>query len=765
MTSDGCGAGAASGLVTVAAAIFRPCDAARVQPVAWTWWPLADAASPKIFNASREARGGDIISIQGANFELETKVLLDGPGGSRKELPVVNRVGEMQMAVQLPATLADPVIVHVTNSHGTSEPLRLNAARPQQLDATRLAPGGRFRVFGRSLRVAGHQPSLTVAGQPATIDLEASTESMLVATLPATAQPTEAATIASDNGNGTGTTSLEVPVAIEAGAGDPLDPEVGWSAGFSFAGHSVRAAALCDGTSDDKEPIAAAVKQAVKDGGGVVLLPAGICRLAGTVDLASKVILRGAGQDRTILRYEANVPIYAEGFDLVGLQDLQLLNAGPVEEGMVWQKNTRSVVQRVTLDMGKSRQWFVTQNRDFFFDHNIIKQSDSYNEQNPYRFDGSVGLVFSHNWSVNVAGSPTFQFVHDSVFLDNRFTRDARSQDESPVVAHHQFVVDFSYRIAIVGNRFDVINGPVTNKLRNDGETILVEGGGPLRTEQIGTVGQATARTLTDPQNVINVDPFKTGLPWNFAVAIVSGKGAGQARRVTGYRASTLDLDRDWDIVPDAQSHYATFVWGLEDTLIAGNTLQDNPRGIWLYQSSIRNVAVIGNTIAEGGGIFLRSFQNIGQHHFDVQLNTLVADNVITNSTRAWMSHIVVANVSSDPQAFGTGQIGIEVRRNRIVANTPNVTSTIEDYASQEGFVGLVRTENEGGQLTAVPNILGLIVQNNVCERCDKPYVTGTGSVGAVYADNQPGVDSPAGLTDMRMLGQRFGGSTATFKR
>lgn len=720
---------------------------------------------PKIFNASREARGGDIISIQGANFDPATKVFLEGPGGATVELPIVNRVGAMQVAVQLPATLIDPVLVRMKNSQGTSEALRLNAAAPQQLDATRLVPGGRFRVFGRSLRIAGHEPNLTVEGQPATVDLDASTATMLVATVPLAVQPTERARIASDNGNGTGATSLDVPVTVEAGTGDPLDLGVGWGAGFTFASHTVPAAALCDGTSDDKEPIEAAVKQAVKDGGGVVLLPAGTCRLAGTVDLASKVILRGAGQDRTILRYEANVPLYAEGFDLVGVQDLQLLNAGPVQEGMVWQKNTRSVIQRVTLDMGKSRQWFLTQNRDFLFDHAIIKQSDSYNEQNPYRFDGSVGLVFSNNWSVNVAGSPTFEFVHDSVFMDNRFTRDARSQNESPIVVHHQFVTDFAYRIAIVGNRFDIINGPVTNKQRNDGETILVEGGGPLRTEQIGTVGQATARTLTDPQTVINVDPFKTGLPWNFGVAIVAGKGTGQARRVTGYHGSTLEVDRDWEVVPDAQSHYAAFVWGLEDALIERNVLQDNPRGIWLYQSSTRNLAVVGNTIAEGGGIFLRSFQSIEQHHFDVQLNTLVADNVITNSTGAWMSHVVVANVSSDAQAFGTGQIGIEVRRNRIVANMPNVTSTAEDYASQEGFVGLVRTENEGGQLTGVPNMLGLIVQGNACERCDKPYVTGTGNFGAVYADNQPGMESPASLTDMRMLGNRFGGSSATFRR
>ena len=724
-----------------------------------------DDEAPKIFNATAEARGGDIVSVQGANLGSATVVSLDPEGGGATALTIVNRVEDRQISVQLPATLTAPVLLRVENSHGASAPLRLNAARPQQIDATRLVPGGHFRLYGRNLRARDAQPRLSVDGLAAAIDLGASTETVLVATVPAAAKPTDGARIVVDNGDGTGETPLPLLVPVEPGSGDPLDLGVGWGAGFDFVGHAIHAEAACDGATDDAPPIEAAIRQASKEGGGVVLLPAGLCRIAGTIDLASRVVLRGAGQDKTILQYEVNYPVYAEGLDLVGLQDLQLRNAGSVQEGMTWRRNTRSVIQRVTIDMRKSRQWFLTMNRDFVFDRNVIRQSGSYDQQNPYRFDHSAGLVFSRNASLNVAGSPTFQFVHDSVFIQNRFTRDASSQDESPVVAHHQFVVDFAYRVVILDNRFDIANGPVTNTLRNDGETILVEGGGPSRTEHTGVVESAGRNTLTDRASQIDADPFKTGLPWNLGVAIVSGKGAGQARRVTGYRDSTLEVDRDWDVVPEAQSHYVTFVWGLEDVVIAGNTLTDNPRGIWLYSSSINRVWVVGNAISEGGGIYLRSFQNMSQGMFNIQMNTVVADNTVVNTAGRWMSYIMLANVRSDPLAFGIGEVGIEVRRNKIVANRPNKSSLLEEYASREGFVALVNAEGHDGRLGDVPATLAPIFQDNVCEGCEKPYVVTTAVHGASFVNNKPGVSEPNGLDDVRVFENRAAGSSGTFAR
>ena len=42
--------------------------------------------------------------------------------------------------------------------------------------------------------------------------------------------------------------------------------------------------------------------------------------------------------------------------------------------------------------------------------------------------------------------------------------------------------------------------------------------------------------------------------------------------------------------------------------MLKDNVLSQNPRGIWLYQTALRDVAVLGNAITEGGGIYLRAY-------------------------------------------------------------------------------------------------------------------------------------------------------------
>jgi hypothetical protein len=348
------------------------------------------------------------------------------------------------------------------------------------------------------------------------------------------------------------------------------------------------------------------------------------------------------------------------------------------------------------------------------------------------------------------------------LIIGNHFTRNAVNQYESVIIATHQFVMDFTYRTAIIGNTFDVLNGPVTNINRNDGETLLTEGGGPNRTENIGTVASAASDTITDPSNTININPFGTGLPENYGVAIVSGSGAGQTRDVISYSNNTIQVDHAWDVIPDSTSHYATFVWGLEKTLIEGNTLIENPRGIWLYQTAIREVDIGGNTITNGGGIFLRSFESQSARQFDPIYDVRIADDSISNSDGKWMSYLDVDFVTKDQTTFGIANTGIEIRTNSLTANNPNVTSNTEDYANREGFMNLMRSETSGGQLTSIPLILGTIFQTNQCLNCSTAFVIGTGDYGTVLANNQPSTSSPNAVANWQISGSANPGSIGT---
>jgi hypothetical protein len=724
--------------------------------------PSSDPLAPKIFNASSSAQAGDVSFIQGANFDSTSQVWLGGvTAAAATQLTQVNKVGSTWLAVQLPKPWTIAMVLWVSNSHGASKSVALNGAVATHLDATQLVPNGAFRILGRNLVMPGFTPVVTVDGHTGTVNTGASDENMLVVTAPASLSPTSASVIKVDNGNGTGPMTLARQISVVSGTGDPYGLGVGWGAGFTFASQIVKVSTPCNGTQDDTANIQAAINSATSLGGNV-LLPGGTCRLTSSLNMKSNVVLQGAGLNVTILKYEGNYPISAKGADLIGLADLTILNSGSVVEGPIWQNNTRSFLLRVKIDMGVSRQLFLTGNTNLVVSQCNFIQRGSLDSQNPYLFNSSAGLVFSGNASTSIDGSPTFKYVHDSLFTGNHFTRDASNQNESPVIVTHRFVMDFSYRIAVVGNTFDVTHGPVTNRNRNDGETLLTEGGGSNRTENLGTVSSATTNTISDPSNTINVNPFGTGLPEDYGVAIVAGTGAGQTREIVSYSSGTIQVDHAWDVVPDNTSHYATFVWGLEKSLLKGNTLVDNPRGIWLYQTAIRDVDVLANTMTNGGGIYLRTFQSKAAKQFDPIYNVRIRNNIVSNSTGLWLSHINAVFVNKDQTNFGVADIGIEILNNTLTANVPNLIVNSEEYAGREGYMDVMRSETSGGQLTTTPMVLGTIFVGNQCANCSTPFIIGTGDYGTVLINNVPPPSSPNSISDWQTLGSSIGGSVGT---
>lgn len=711
--------------------------------------PPPPAPPPIVFNAPVSAAPGDLVSLQGSDFGTAPEVWLDGPAPRR--LAIVNRAGANGLTVRLPADAAGALMLRVVSGGSSSAAVAVNGARADHLDARELAPGGRFRLFGRNLLVPGATPRVTIQGTAATLDLAASDEHMLVGTVPAGLAPAAAATLTVGNGNGTPAATLDRATALVAhGSGDPFALGVGWAAGFGpIAARRVDAATdsrlgtrmRCDGAQDDTQALREATRLAASSGGAVVQLPAGLCRITGIVDLPSRVVLQGAGRDRTTLRYETIYPLWVLDRDFVGLRHLSLQNAGGVEEGPIFHRSTHVVLQGVRLATGTSRQLFLSDNRDIVVTDSVFEQSASIGHTGPYNFSGSTGLVFTGNLTRWVGGAPSFTQVHDAYVAGNRFTRVAgRPWSETGVV--HSFVMDFARRLAIVGNRFDVEGGPVTDRDRNDGETMLTEGGGAYgNTENIGGVSAATADTLSDPAVRLDADPFRTSaLPENYGLAIVAGRGAGQTRRIVGYDAATgtVRVDRPWQVRPDATSRWASFVWGLERSLIKGNELSQNPRGIWLYQTAIRDVDIIGNRIAEGGGIYLRAAQKLSDRRFDPIYNVQVRGNEIVNTTGLWLSHIGVMFCNMDAKAWGTALIGIDVRDNRIVANRPNLALTTEDYANFEGYMAMLRIEAPVPiEAQADPRILGTVFERNACVNCAVGFRLGTGANGTTLAANR----------------------------
>ncbi|MEJ7663178.1 MAG: hypothetical protein WKG07_28390 [Hymenobacter sp.] len=88
-------------------------------------------------------------------------------------------------------------------------------------------------------------------------------------------------------------------------------------------------------------------------------------------------------------------------------------------------------------------------------------------------------------------------------------------------------------------------------------------------------------------------------------VAIMRGPGMGQWRRIVSRTATTLTLDRPWEVVPQTGSRYAIFNWGARNWLVQGNTLAGNLRGIMLYHNASNEVVIVGNRLINSGSIDL----------------------------------------------------------------------------------------------------------------------------------------------------------------
>lgn len=686
-------------------------------------------SAPKIFNAPMSARPGDIIGLQGANFGADPQAYLLTDKGQVK-LERINQYDSIWASYRLPAVINGVISVQVVNGAQTSTPITLNAAMPFNIDAETIVPQGKFRLFGRNLKMAGFTPAVTVNSQPAVIDIANSTENMLLLTAPANLANANVATIRVDNGNGSGVVTFEQqPAILNVAAADPFGLGVGWTAGFANIAQRVvdprtdshlTNKARCDGSYfDDSAAVDEAIKYTSNTGGGVVQLPAGTCYFAKTVQLANNVVLQGAGKTSTIINYTTNFAIWGENISWSGLRNLTLRNQNMASEGPTFKKSRNILLQNVTFDMKTTGQMHLSYNHNMVVKGSDIVMQQSINEHGPVVFDWTSGLVYEGNTSSHTVGAIQMRGVHNAYIGNNVLTRDAAHQYDSGV--QHMMSIDFMQRAAVMNNRFEVINGKITNKDRNDGETLLTEGGAFMRTENSGMVQSAGSNTLTDAGNLINTNPLnEVSLPENYGVAIVYGKGLGQSRRLVSYANGTMVVDRPWDVVPDTTSRYATFLWGLEKTIIANNSLIGNPRGIWLYQTAVRDVDIINNTIQEGGGIYLRAEQKTESKMFTPILGVKIANNSISNTGATWGSYLNNVFATTDISVQGVGNIGVEVRNNKIVANKVNVVNLKEDLAFNEGMMNYAKTFTDATQ-TAVKGqmrLLGTIFQNNACTYC-----------------------------------------------
>ena len=756
--------------------------------------------NPVIFNGSESAQPGDVIGLQGHAFGKQPSIWLTVVKAGIKEIKPgqqlpLQQASDTYCAARLPKELPMGLYaVWVDDGKTKSAPHFINRARVMFAEFNQVMPGTIGRLFGRNLSITGAASRVRFVepGRPGSLEatvLKANPYEIQLQA-PEKLQPGTTYQLYISNGAGgdTGETLFDETITVKKPAAIPFQTTVPWVAAFDFTSNiynvktdaRLQQHAVADGIANDRAAIQEAIDKAHANGGGVVYLPAGIYKLAYSsgcgLTMRSRVVLKGAGPGKTSLQYGYGVPFSTErvkasygwtlgwpdsrveGMGLVfpggittsGLVDLTLRNVNESGAFLHTIKNmpeggSAIILQNCHFDFNTG--WGLTMvNIEQLLIDSCTFTSSAMDVRNinaptrtwPWDIKNSSQVSFRNNKTYYNAGRLGVNGCHHAVLERNLFVRNGDHQAKGETGG---LSLDYITDIMVLGNTFEVTGKAIA--VRNQGETILSQAG-MAHQQTVGRVSAATATSITDARNEyqdftdrVSTDWQYVVHPMNYSIAIVDGKGTGQWRTITGNSDTSLTIDKPWDVIPAPGSRYVITQWSAWQMIIKDNILKDNNRGIWLYCGG-NDIVVTGNQLINSEGIYIRSDQRTFNNRYNIAWNLLVENNFIQNTNGIRPAYIAawLAQVKAD-KLWGTGILGLEVKRNSLQAYTPNVKN---GWIKNESYVNYVNDEDAKGPSrdTITPGILGAIFQNNKALQADRAYITGAGTRYTTIVDTVP---------------------------
>ncbi|MGV3556913.1 glycosyl hydrolase family 28-related protein [Larkinella arboricola] len=757
-------------------------------------YPVSDGLH--IFHWTKAAHPGDYIFAQGyfpANAEL---CLVVNDNSRYITLPIIQQ-GANIIQARIPAVVLPGVYqIFVKSGSIASAVQYINKPIGYSLNSPQVYSGADMALAGKNLKLEGAKPVIRFVRQSngavsyGAYVPKGSSAYKVNFKAPLDLVVGEVYQVYYSNGYGgsIGETLLEEKLTAIAPAPDFYSLGVAYHANFTKAiyenvydmtSDSRLTAKIVAGdeTTNYRDAIQAAIDKASADGGGVVKLPKGTYRVTGTssigLTMKSNVILEGAGQDATKLVYSGFTTrfLYADGSrTTVGLANLWLVNQNT--EGSAAQNSGAGTfnsdhffIVNVRWEIGIGGTILI-QAADKVAIKNLIASQTKDGLMGPLRINSCnyATMVDSETYGVRAV-----QFSDaEHYFLErNKFFRDISipiieddpaTTNVNEATIHHVITNDFFSHSYVGQNQFLVCNGQIsriipwqgkesdpnghlTSVRNNDGESIICEGGGanpPYLYK--GTITSATATSFTDSgQNF-------TTLPSHQAyVSIIDGKGTGQVRAIkTRTSATTLEIDKPWDVTPDASSVYVTYCFALEYVVYFDNYFENQQRGITIYKAAIHDVDIVDNTLINSGAIDIQPTQNTRSSGTVLQLTPVYDVDLINNKADAtadpWkgcsMGLQLVQNQLTD--SWGTAVIGLRMKDNTIKNNPENNQLVVVDQDYNPGYnayMEFLRQTSKGTDPTTyfryrgAALILGTIIQDCIVQDCTRSPVTlGTGT-------------------------------------
>ena len=345
-----------------------------------------DFGQPFIFNYSESVRPGEVLGLQGARFGADAQVQFALVKGTEKKLKPGKQLAaltrsEMYVAVRIPEN--EPMglyAVWVTNENGSSEPVFINRARAMTSEFDEIMPGGVFRLFGRNLWLTGAKTTVSLidpddgSSQEAKV-MKGDPYEIVVVTPENVKQGVKYRLLVSNGyGGDYGNSYSEDDILIRQPGVDPFELDVPWGTDFNFFNNiynvktdsRLNQHARGDGQSNDRSAIQEAIDRASRDGGGVVYLPAGDYKLmyaeGSGITMQSRVVLKGDGRDKTIIKYGYGKPFGTERVKAVYGWVLGWPDSRKEGMGMVWSEyiNTAGLIDLGLVNVNESGEFLHT---------------------------------------------------------------------------------------------------------------------------------------------------------------------------------------------------------------------------------------------------------------------------------------------------------------------------------------------------------------------------------------------------------------------
>ena len=531
----------------------------------------AGAEVPVVFWASDPVRPGEVVVVQGGRWGKQPKVdvsrLAETETGGAETLSPL-QCSDDSLTFLVPAAWKPGIYRFEIQADGAkSAPVWLNAPDPwwQQGDwGKEASPGGWLRIFGKCLSFDdGASVRLTLGDQVRTLKPSQQDCWSLTVGLPAElpAGDYRVSVFNGYRGQAEGRDAGLIRIAPHAPVWKDKPFDV-----TAFG-------AIANDGLDDTDAVQAALDAAGANGGGTVLIPRGRFEINDPIRIPRFVLLKGAGMKLSQL-YWRDTPepfealIYAA--NSFGIEDLTIMAANH-RYGILADRDApdagQVTLRRLYLYLNRFMQLSAEQAAKRFlpmpWEHAIcvggenvqVTDCEVFSSRSPF------GLGFGGG-------------LRNSVIRNNRFFEG----DTAHVIAGEGIIFEDN---VIEGGPTGRGGGDYTSRMyfaRNtvggmslhDGECFTTDGGGNAPVKLVSCEG--TRLTI------------ETDIDWNrwtdkgrspARVCIMEGTGAGQTRLIVSHNGREAQLDRPWDLPPDASSVLHVMPERFSQNLLIGNRFHD----------------------------------------------------------------------------------------------------------------------------------------------------------------------------------------------